>query len=67
MPTTPTKSRRGFASMPLEKRRAIAARGGAAVPADKRAFSQNAELAARAGRLGGSRKPGQGRKARAAV
>lgn len=47
------KSRRGFAAMSPEKRREIAARGGAAVPADKRSFSANKDLAVSAGRKGG--------------
>lgn len=49
----PPKSRRGFASMDPERQRAIAAKGGAAVPADKRSFSQDRQLAADAGRKGG--------------
>ncbi len=44
---------RGFASMDLEKRRAIARKGGESVPNEKRSFSQNPELAAQAGRKGG--------------
>lgn len=54
MTTTKTKGLRGFAALSPEKRREIAARGGASVPADKRSFSQSAALAARAGRIGGS-------------
>ncbi len=46
-------SKRGFASMDPEKQRAIARKGGQSVPDDKRSFSQNHELAARAGRKGG--------------
>ena len=52
--TTTTKGLRGFASMDPERRREIARKGGASVPADKRSFSQNTDLAARAGRIGGS-------------
>lgn len=52
--TTTTKSRRGFACMTPERRREIARKGGASVPADKRSFSTQAGLAARAGRVGGS-------------
>lgn len=55
--TTTTKSKRGFAAMSLEQRREIAARGGASVPADKRSFSKSADLAKRAGRIGGSVRP----------
>lgn len=46
-------SKRGFASMDPEKQRAIARKGGQSVPDEKRSFSQNHELAARAGRKGG--------------
>jgi len=51
---------RGFASMTLEQRRAIARKGGASVPADKRSFSQDRTLASTAGRKGGQTKPGKG-------
>jgi general stress protein YciG len=47
------KSKRGFASMDPEKRRAIARLGGLSVPVEKRSFSQNPRLAAEAGRKGG--------------
>jgi uncharacterized protein len=47
------KSKRGFASMSTEKQREIAAKGGKAVPAEKRAYSQNPGLAARSGQKGG--------------
>jgi uncharacterized protein len=47
------KSKRGFALLEPEKRREIAALGGRSVPAEKRSFSQNPELAAQAGRKGG--------------
>lgn len=39
--------------MDLEKRRAIARKGGESVPNEKRSFSQNPGLAATAGRKGG--------------
>lgn len=52
--TTTTKGLRGFAALSPERRREIARKGGASVPADKRSFSQSADLAARAGRIGGS-------------
>ncbi|WP_343699194.1 KGG domain-containing protein [Caulobacter sp.] len=55
----PSKSKRGFASLSAERRREIAAKGGAAVPAEKRSFSQNRDLAVRAGRSGGSASPRQ--------
>lgn len=50
------KSRRGFASMSPDRRREIAALGGAAVPAEKRSFSQDRTLAAVAGAAGGAAK-----------
>ena len=46
-------SKRGFASMSVEKRREIASKGGKSVPAEKRSFSQNRHLATEAGRKGG--------------
>jgi general stress protein YciG len=49
---------RGFASMDPEKQRAIASKGGSSVPAAKRPFAQNHELAASAGRKGGERSHG---------
>jgi general stress protein YciG len=55
------KARRGFAAMDPEKRRAIARLGGAAVPAEKRSFSQSANLATEAGRKGGAASRGGGR------
>lgn len=54
---TSTKARRGFAVMSPDKRREIAAKGGASVPSEKRSFSQNRDLAVRAGRVGGSASP----------
>lgn len=54
--TTETKPKalRGFACLSPERRREIAARGGANVPPDKRSFSKNRELASESGRKGGS-------------
>ncbi len=46
-------SKRGFASISVEKRREIASKGGKSVPGDKRSFSQNRDVAAQAGRKGG--------------
>ena len=46
-------SRRGFASMDPEKRRAIASKGGRSVPKESRGFSRDPALAAEAGRKGG--------------
>ena len=62
-PTKP-KAMRGFAAMSPEKRTAIARLGGAAVPEDKRSFSQNRDLAARAGTLGALASHGGGRQQR---
>jgi uncharacterized protein len=47
-------SRRGFASMDPERQREIASKGDKSVPAEKRSLSQNRDLAAQAGRKGGS-------------
>lgn len=47
------KSRRGFAAMDPEKRRLISSKGGRAIPAEKRTFSQDRMLASRAGHKGG--------------
>lgn len=63
MADTATKKypKRGFASMSPEKQRAIASKGGAAVPAEKRSFSQNRALASSAGRKGGESVPAEKR------
>lgn len=55
--TESPKAKRGFALLSPERRRDISARGGASVPAEKRSFSKNRDLAASAGRAGGSIKP----------
>ncbi|WP_103875436.1 general stress protein [Bosea lathyri] len=47
------QSGRGFASMDDDKQRDIASKGGQSVPAEKRSFSQDHELASEAGREGG--------------
>lgn len=44
---------RGFAAMPEALRKSIAAKGGRSVPDEKRGFSQDRELAKRAGAAGG--------------
>ena len=54
MTETPTKRLRGFAALSPERRRESAAKGGAAVPADRRSFSQDRALAANAGAIGGA-------------
>lgn len=46
-------SNRGFASMDEGRQREIASKGGRSVPAEKRSFSQDRELASEAGRKGG--------------
>jgi len=50
---TDSTSKRGFASMDAERQREIASKGGRSVPAEKRSFSQDRELASEAGRKGG--------------
>jgi general stress protein YciG len=55
------KQRRGFACMSVEQRTAISRLGGAAVPANKRSFSQDRDLAASAGAVGGLKSRGGGR------
>lgn len=52
--TKKPKSRRGFASMAKDKQLKIAVLGGKCVPADKRSFAQNKELAKLAGSKGGA-------------
>jgi general stress protein YciG len=47
------KRKRGLAALSPERRKAIAAMGGRAVPPEKRAFSQDHQFAAKAGRKGG--------------
>ena len=55
-------SRRGFAAMDPERRREIARSGGASVPKEKRSFAMDRDLAAKAGRKGGSASRGGGRR-----
>lgn len=52
--TDAPKARRGFAAMSAEKRSAIAALGGKAVPAHKRSFATQDGLASSAGAAGGA-------------
>jgi len=47
------KSLRGFAAMSPERQREIARKGGESVPNEKRSFSLDPGLAAKAGRKGG--------------
>lgn len=56
------KAKRGFAVMSKEQRVAIARKGGASVPAHKRSYSQDRDLAAAAGRKGGEASHGGGRR-----
>lgn len=55
------RSNRGFASMDRERQRQIASKGGESVPAAKRSFSKNPQLAAEAGRKGGRSVPATSR------
>lgn len=64
MTTTKPKQRRGFAAMDPAKQREIARRGGASIPKHRRSFSQDPELARRAGTKGGKNSRGGGRKAK---
>lgn len=50
---TNNKHRRGFASMTVEARTAIARLGGSSIAAEDRAFFKDRDLAAAAGRKGG--------------
>lgn len=52
------QSERGFAGMSDDKQRDIASKGGQSVPAEKRSFSQDHELASEAGRRGGEHSHG---------
>jgi general stress protein YciG len=47
--------------MDQKRQREIASKGGQSVPPEKRSFSQNPELAAKAGRKGGENVPGEQR------
>ena len=58
----PAKQRRGLACMTPERRAEIARKGGASVPAHKRAYAQDRTLAAEAGRKGGEVSRGGGRR-----
>lgn len=59
-------SKKGFASMSLEKRTAIARLGGAGVASDNRSFAKDRVLAANAGRLGGLKRVENARARKAA-
>lgn len=47
------KSKKGFASLSPERRKAVAALGGSSVKAENRSFSRDPTLAERAGRIRG--------------
>ena len=49
MAATNSTSKRGFASMDGQRQREIASKGGRSVPAEKRSFSEDRELAVRSG------------------
>jgi general stress protein YciG len=51
---------RGFASIPEDKQREIAKKGGESVPAEKRSFSRDPNLASEAGRKGGEQSGSRG-------
>ena len=57
--TAPTKRPRGFAAMDPTAQKILAARGGRAIPAAKRTFSLDRQLAAESGRKGGSNVPAE--------
>lgn len=57
MTDTPIPRLRGFAAMSPERRRELAAKGGAALEPHQRAFSRGRSLAARAGAIGGAASP----------
>lgn len=53
--TTETTYKRGFANLPLDRRREISRVGGRSLAKEKRAFALNPELARSAGAKGGQR------------
>lgn len=55
------KQKRGFAMLDPEQRKAVAAAGGRAVKPHNRSFSQDRDLAAAAGKKGGTNGHGGGR------
>ncbi|NBW07005.1 MAG: stress-induced protein [Caulobacteraceae bacterium] len=59
-PANPEKRKRGFAAMTPERRTEVAKMGGAAVPSEKRAFS-DPDLARKAGSVGGKSTQGKTR------
>ncbi len=59
--STKTSKPRGFAAISPERRREIASKGGLSVPAEKRSFSQDRDLASRSGATGGKISKGGGR------
>lgn len=61
-----SNDKRGFGSMDEDKQRDIASKGGQSVPAEKRSFSQDHDLASEAGRKGGEHSGGGNRQQHAA-
>ena len=55
------KKKKGFALMSKERQLEIARKGGLSVPDEKRSFSTDRDLAARAGKLGGASIPAEKR------
>ncbi|MGO4405679.1 general stress protein [Bosea sp. RAF48] len=55
---TNNSDKRGFGSMDDDKQRGIGSKGGQSVPAEKRSFSQDHDLASEAGRKGGENSHG---------
>lgn len=58
---TETKKPRGFAAMDKAKQLELARKGGKFIPAEKRSFSRNRELAIASGRKGGKAVSGKKR------
>lgn len=59
------EDKRGFGSMDQDKQREIASKGGRSVPAEKRSFSQDSDLASEAGQKGGENSGGGNRQQQA--
>lgn len=55
------QAKRGFAAMDAKRQREIATKGGKSVPAEKRSFWCNRDLAAASGRKGGLAVPNENR------
>lgn len=57
-PDDAPRRKRGFAALDPMILRSISSKGGSSVPAAKRSFARNPDLATEAGRKGGERVPG---------